>query len=213
MKGKRIVAIVSVVLVLGGVLMLAGCSAGGSFFNCLTNAGGCMYDCVGKCNSCEPSYWFWSCASFGLLCDDCGFVNDCREADRKGKQYEESCIGNCYECGESCRSMTCGEGTVLLAQDGTDLSKYQIAVSYEVEGPSEVAAGVMRTLVRIRVSFGGTGLSFDNVKVVCTLGAAESARWIGSAKSGKTKDVECEFYLDSLEGQTVRINVFGEPKN
>lgn len=215
MRGKRIVAAVAVAVVLVGALMLVGCSAGGSCFNCMTNAGGCMYDCVAKCNSNELSYYFWSCASFGLLCNDCDFVNNCREKEDQGTQYEESCIGSCYQCGESCRSMTCGGDAILLAQEGSTeaSSGYHIAVSYEVEGPTEVVNGVMRTVVRIEVRFGGDGLSFDNVRVICGIGGVESTRWIGRAKSGKVKTVECEFYLDSIEGEAVHIDVFGQTKN
>ena len=212
MKKRKTAVIVTVALLVVCTLALVGCSAVGSCLNCFTNAGGCAFDCVAKCNTCEASYYFWSCASWGLLCrgNDCD--RDCRETGHTA--YDDFCISSIYDCGEGCRSNVSTKDTVSL----TDLAAgNKIDMKYTVcmRDRTFVAAGVDRGVVQVTVEFGGEDCRYDNVSVTCSVkGLRPSTRWIGTAKSGKTYTVECEFYVnssDAYEGQEVSVSIVGKP--
>lgn len=209
MKKRKMLIIGTVALLLLCTMVLVGCSAVGSCLNCLTNSFGGMLDCVAKCNTCELSYYFWTCASFGLLCRGCDA--DCRES---GHNYDDLCIATCYQCGESCYSSVKTTDTVDLllgAEEGKFNLTYQCGTP-EIEIVSE---GVLRATVMVQVRFGGEDCRYDNVSVTCTIdGVQPSTRWIGTAKSGETYRVDCEYYLDArdaLEGKDIRVRIVGTP--
>ena len=209
MKKRKTAVILTVGLLLLCTLSLVGCSAAGSLMNCVTNACGSAFDCVAKCNTCEVSYYFWSCASFGILCRGCD--RDCRET---GHNYDDLCISSCYECGELCRSNVSTTDTVSL----TDLAAgNKIDMKYTVyeRDLTFVSEGVGRGVIQVTVQFGGEDCRYDNVSVTCSIaGLQSSTRWIGTAKSGNTYTVECEFYVnsrDAFEGQEVSVRIVGKP--
>lgn len=209
MKKRKILIIGTVIFLVLCTLVLVGCSAAGSCLNCLTNTFGGMFDCVGKCNSCELSYYFWSCASCGFLCRGCDL--NCRES---GYNYDDLCIGTCYECGESCYSSVKTTDTLDLLLGVAD---GKVDMTYQCGTPvlESVSAGILRAVVTVQVTFGGEDCRYDNVSVTCTIeGIQPSTRWIGSARSGKTYEVECEYYVntrDAIEGKEIRVGIVGTP--
>lgn len=209
MKKRKTAVIVVVAFLVVCTLALVGCSAVGSCLNCLSNAGGCAFDCVAKCNTCEVSYYFWSCASFGILCRGCD--RDCRET---GHNYDDLCISSCYECGELCRSNVSTTDTVDLKELAAG---HKIDMTYTVSEKdlTFVSEGVGRGVIQVTVQFGGEDCRYDNVSVTCSIeGLQPSTRWIGTAKSGNSYTVECEFYVNSreaFEGQEVSVRIVGKP--
>ena len=84
MKGKKLWLIVSAVLLLLLTLTLVGCSTMGTLFNCFTNLIGCSLQTVGKCNTCQVPYVFWSLASCGVLCRNCDLWKECGCGETNG---------------------------------------------------------------------------------------------------------------------------------
>lgn len=212
MKRKKLWLIVSAVLLLLLTLTLVGCSTMGTLFNCFTNLIGCSLQTVGKCNTCNIPYVFWSLASCGVLCRNCDVWKDCGCGETHC--YDNVCVEAWISCGEGCKSATCRDDTVKLG-DRVE-GKYPLTISHSSSSEFDAWNEIIRYhfTVTVRVKFEGEDLKYDNVTVDCKVGDMTSSRWIGSAKSGKEYKVECEFYCSDASAfydQTMQIEVYGVP--
>lgn len=204
MKRKKLWLIVSAVLLLLLTLTLVGCSTMGTLFNCFTNLIGCSLQTIGKCNTCYVPYLFWSGASFCTLCREsalCSCGPTC---------YDEACVNPWFGCGEKCKSTTCRDGGQSLNYS----SDYPLSTRYAFGEEKRINDMISCTTMTVWVKFEGEDLKYDNVTVDCTVGNMTSSRWIGSAKSGKEYEVECEFYHNStsnVRNEKTTISVYGEP--
>ena len=208
MKRKKLWLIVSAVLLLLLTLTLVGCSTMGTLFNCFTNLIGCSLQTVGKCNTCNIPYVFWSLASCGVLCCNCDVWKDCGCGETHC--YDNVCVEAWISCGEGCKSATCRDGGQSLNYS----SDYPLSTRYAFGEEKRINDMISCTTMTVWVKFEGEDLKYDNVTVDCKVGDMTSSRWIGSAKSGKEYEVECEFYHDStsnVRNEKTTISVYGEP--